>query len=1501
MTDYLAARIGDPLVHSSALADFVGGLVEGAIVAGIMIAAGTGVGALLGGVAIATLVFSGGLEKIGNAAASLVDSLIDPGPPDAFIVSGSGNVHIKGKLAARAAGSVSRDYLNAPAAVDNGIDWAAVGMLALTGVAAAMKTALNPGAALMAVAERASHLSVDDVKEWGKNVWTSLMQPVVESASPYATPLPLDTVACTKGHMVTSSNFIAQGSKKVLINNQPAARNGHKSTCEAEIKLSENPRVRIGGDTITVRDIHSGKNIWAYMAGNLIGGALVGILPELYRFGFSRLILRGLAKDIVCPIGGNIVMEGAVQTLHPVNIATGAKILAREEDLDFVLPDRMPLYWQRIYHSRNLATGMLGTGWMLPFEVRLWRLPDNQLIYQDMTGRELGMGEVHAGDVIDFQGEGLKLFCSPNGAMVMQTSEGEHQLFEPDPTRPGEWRIHRIYDRHENVQHFSWNDEGRLLRISSDNDALDVELEYDTHYGRLSAVYQIAAGSRHLLVTYDYNDQGQLTTVTDADAVVTRRYGWDQASDMLAWHSYSTGLKVQYQWRPALNSRHWRVDAYQVCDEQGDVLESWRIETDEQQRVARVSNDEGVSSEHHWDALSRITAWTDAHGGHWSYTWSGDSEQLLAMTQPGGARWEYAWDERGNLTMERDPLDRTRITTWHPLYALPLKEVLPDGAQWQYDYNLAGDVVALTDPTGGVTRFEWNEQGDLTRRIDALENSHQFWWDMRGQLIREEDCSGYQSQRQYDACGKLLSTTDALGNTDRYQWSAAGRLQTWVRADGRETLFKYNKAGLVCGQNIDGMLERRVTLNARGQVTEAIDPAGQVTRYDFSRAGRLVSLTNGNRQQWHFAYTPAGLLTQQQDYAGRKTEYHYNGVQQVESVISHPVPNSPLAPRVVNYEYDVLGRIASRETAQHRSEYHYHALSTEIHRFPYAAWRQAMISECEPADAEVIVFQRDALGNLVSEQNHSGTYHHQYDALGNLSASVYPDGHEMQFLRYGTGHLLEMQLTLGGRTHALAGYRRDRLHRETHRSQGELELETEYDIAGRITRRRSVDNLRQRLVSERRYQWDRADQIIRQIVTDGAPASPAEKYSQSLWGYDAAGRMTRSIQPGGEERFWYDAADNRTGEDLHPVWDNLLKRLAGIRWEYDGFGRMTERHDSQRGIVQRFNYDEEHRICEVLIEGDAEYSRAQYQYDALGRRTGKQVWRRHAAQPECTHFAWSGMQMVGEHSDSRPDSAVQYVYAENSYEPVARVDSSQQHAEVYWYHTEINGLPDRVTDRQGDSVWQGAFSAWGRTTRESSGVDWKVPQNLRFQGQYLDRETGLHYNTFRYYDPSGGRYTQLDPIGLMGGLNLYGYVPDPLNWVDPLGLSSCTLGRNMGARSGDGMANHHLIPEELMKDKNFKSIFERLRKIGWDGDGASNGIFLPGSRELAGQIGLPGHWSNHNQYTAAVRGRLTQLASQANRMSDSQLALGVKNIQNWATNGLESGMFKIDSTTGRLL
>ncbi|WP_315973426.1 RHS repeat-associated core domain-containing protein [Vibrio rhizosphaerae] len=64
----------------------------------------------------------------------------------------------------------------------------------------------------------------------------------------------------------------------------------------------------------------------------------------------------------------------------------------------------------------------------------------------------------------------------------------------------------------------------------------------------------------------------------------------------------------------------------------------------------------------------------------------------------------------------------------------------------------------------------------------------------------------------------------------------------------------------------------------------------------------------------------------------------------------------------------------------------------------------------------------------------------------------------------------------------------------------------------------------------------------------------------------------------------------------------------------------------------------------------------------------------------------------------------------------------------------------------------------------------EIQSPLRFQGQYYDAETGLHYNRHRYYSPETGRFTTADPIGLAGGLNNYQYAPNPTGWIDPLGL-----------------------------------------------------------------------------------------------------------------------------------
>ncbi|GAB0150610.1 hypothetical protein MnBA_00100 [Marinobacterium sp. BA1] len=83
-------------------------------------------------------------------------------------------------------------------------------------------------------------------------------------------------------------------------------------------------------------------------------------------------------------------------------------------------------------------------------------------------------------------------------------------------------------------------------------------------------------------------------------------------------------------------------------------------------------------------------------------------------------------------------------------------------------------------------------------------------------------------------------------------------------------------------------------------------------------------------------------------------------------------------------------------------------------------------------------------------------------------------------------------------------------------------------------------------------------------------------------------------------------------------------------------------------------------------------------------------------------------------------------------------------------------------------VWRADYDAFGKASVASGSI---LTFNLRFPGQYFDSETGLHYNYYRDYDPSTGRYLQSDPIGLAGGLNSYAYVQNnPANWLDPWGL-----------------------------------------------------------------------------------------------------------------------------------
>ncbi len=112
-----------------------------------------------------------------------------------------------------------------------------------------------------------------------------------------------------------------------------------------------------------------------------------------------------------------------------------------------------------------------------------------------------------------------------------------------------------------------------------------------------------------------------------------------------------------------------------------------------------------------------------------------------------------------------------------------------------------------------------------------------------------------------------------------------------------------------------------------------------------------------------------------------------------------------------------------------------------------------------------------------------------------------------------------------------------------------------------------------------------------------------------------------------------------------------------------------------------------------------------------------------------------------------------------------------------YIHADHLNTPRVISKPTGEIQWRWDSDAFGSiaANEDPSLTGQRFRYNLRFPGQVYDEETGLHYNYFRDYNPSTGRYIQSDPIGLAGGVNTYGYVEgNPVSYVDLTGEAIST-------------------------------------------------------------------------------------------------------------------------------
>jgi RHS repeat-associated protein len=393
-------------------------------------------------------------------------------------------------------------------------------------------------------------------------------------------------------------------------------------------------------------------------------------------------------------------------------------------------------------------------------------------------------------------------------------------------------------------------------------------------------------------------------------------------------------------------------------------------------------------------------------------------------------------------------------------------------------------------------------------------------------------------------------------------------------------------------------------------------------------------------------------------------------------------------------------------------------------------------------------YEYDGFGNITrtrkTELGIEYTTDYEYDLEDRVTAIFYPAGRRVEYGRDILGRVTEVRAEVAGQMQPILSniqYRADGQITAAMFGNGLRETRT-YDLQGRLVHQDLKDET-DLIVDERTYDYDPAGNITARTGTPG----------DQHYAYDALDRLTgQEITT--ESKTWqyaYGPNHNRQtrtdGDGLNEIYSYQpdTNRLT----EIDKFlGQQSQTVPPTR----QFIYNQTNRFAEYIEDGQTV---ARYTYNALGQRTRKGL------DPETTLFHYDvGISLLGE-SDDAGNPTREYLWLNNR--PVAQIESTGL---VTYLHAD-HLLTPRVGTSDGQSiVWRWEGEAFGDI--DATGL---IEINLRFPGQYFDRETGQHYNNFRDYASKIGRYVQSDPFGLQGGLNLFMYAnQNPIRFSDMSGL-----------------------------------------------------------------------------------------------------------------------------------
>ena len=793
----------------------------------------------------------------------------------------------------------------------------------------------------------------------------------------------------------------------------------------------------------------------------------------------------------------------------------------------------------------------------------------------------------------------------PDGTRFSATYDSRNRLVNMSVN--GEMRVKNIYNKNGDLlseedgigrkTEYSYDETGRLIKIVQP-DSTQILFSYDSR-GNMTKAFMPDGGiiaceydalNRLVLIndalghstSYEYDLMGRTVAEVRADGT-SRKYcydAWGNTVSVIDYDGSETKAVYNGNNKPILIiDPEGRETSYEY-DSMWNVTKAvapngseFNYFYDENNRLETICDANGNETHYSYDAMGNILTETDEEGNVTSYEWDSagrrtrtilpdgsetifgyDAEDhLIYLRDAEGTELNRTFDAAGQLLLEKDSLGRTREYTYNMLGEL-LSVIDETGLRTGYRYLPGTDLIsAVVHPDGTKEEYCYDLNGNVISYTDIYGKKLCYEYDLLDRLTMVRGDRGLIMTYCYDPMDRIISETDCDGNTTKYEYTRTGQLASLINPQGTVTGFVYDP--------LDELIEVK-----RGQEG---DPHCTSIRYQRDSMGHIVKLTDPLGDSETYEYTPGGRMSAKVDRDGYRTEYTYNSLGLLQSVMWADKEKA-------DYAYSPLHRLVEVNDLRGKTEFNYDAAGNLLlirypdrreTRFTYDS-KGNRTAICYP-DGQQVSYEYDSLNRPVGINYNEQKITYAYNPNGQIHLRELPDQTKILYDYDENGFISRMRKQRGQEILGDISFGYDRYGR---RNQFTLDRNDTPEDNG-----------------EYRIEYDPAGHI-KDIFKNG---QLIREYS-----YDDFGSRT------GLSRFCHDTNTKETTEYQYDLRGGLVSMTSSTDREdyrYDKRGNLTELLKNGKSVAE-YHYGPMNRLAGVKLATGEE---ASYLYDGLGFRVGK--------------------------------------------------------------------------------------------------------------------------------------------------------------------------------------------------------------------------------------------------------------------------------------------------------